>query len=356
MKMKMKLNFCTLFDSNFLTMGYTMYTSLQKYCKDFHLYIFAFDDLAFEVLQQLALPSVTVISLQEFEDEELLRVKPTRSKGEYCWTCTGSTIKYCIENFQLDHCTYIEADLLFYSDPGAIVQELYNTKKDVLITSHHYTAKHEKISKITGTYCVQFMVFRNTVDGMTVLNLWRNACIDWCYNRIEDGKFGDQKYLDEWTSKFPCVHVCTLLGAGVAPWNAIDFDIVGTDSTEPLFQLINRKKKIECTLIFFHFHKFRLLENKVIWERGYRLPGKFIDHIYMPYTESCLAHYEILQKTNRKISLPKSSAWGPARSFFSQKLYSLMKFFYCIWKEKRFVVEGNNYHIYHIKNGKIIKK
>jgi hypothetical protein len=350
----MKLNFCTLFDSNFLVMGYTMYTSLQKYCKNFHLYIFAFDDLAFEVLTQLNLPNVTVIALQDFEDEELLRVKPTRTKGEYCWTCTGSTIKYCIEKFQLDHCTYVEADMYFYANPVVIVQELYNAGKDVLITSHNYTKKHQKISKITGEYCVQFMIFKNTTDGMTVLNWWRNACIDWCYNRIEDGKFGDQKYLDEWLSRFSCVHVSTLLGAGIAPWNAIDYNIFGQPSQGDSIQLINRKKKMECDLIFYHFHKFRLFENQVVWERGYSLPAKIIDYIYVPYTNLCLTHYNDLCKLNQNIGLPPKSSWL-SRSFFSKTLYFIAKIFYSMWKEKRLVVDFNNYHIYKIRNNKLIK-
>jgi hypothetical protein len=248
----------------------------------------------------------------------------------------------------------LDADLYFHGDPAAIVQELDNAGKDVLITSHNFSKKHERISKITGKYCVQFIVFKNTIKGMEVLNWWRNACIDWCYDRIEDGKFGDQKYLDDWTSRFSCVHVCTLPGGGIAPWNVSDYDVVGNPPHGSPIQLVNRKKQKKCKFIFFHFHKFRLYENQVVWLRGYRLLAKFCDYVYLPYTNLCLAHYEELRKINTKITLPPKSRWLP-RSFFSKTLFFLINIIYCLWKEKQLIIEFDNYHVYKIKNGKFIK-
>ena len=60
---------------------------------------------------------VTVISLQEFEDQRLLVAKKNRSSGEYCWTCTPSTVLYVLDHFEVDNCTYIDADhfFLFFS-------------------------------------------------------------------------------------------------------------------------------------------------------------------------------------------------------------------------------------------------
>src|SRR4051812_5477100 len=148
----MKLNFCTLFNSNYVTRGLLMYQSLQKNCKDFHLYIFAFDDTSFNFLKNANYPNVTPVSLKDFEDEELLKVKPTRSAAEYCWTCTPSTILYSIEKFKLDNCTYLDADLCFYSDPKVLIDEMGD--KSVLITPHRYTSEYDQSGE-SGKYCVQ---------------------------------------------------------------------------------------------------------------------------------------------------------------------------------------------------------
>ncbi|GAB4278752.1 MAG: glycosyl transferase [Candidatus Rifleibacteriota bacterium] len=257
-------NFCTLFNSNYLTRGLAMYESLKKHAGNFRLFIFAFDDLCCKLLKELNLESVEVISLKEFENEALLKVKPARSAAEYCWTCTPATIKYCIETFNLDNCTYVDADLYFYSDPAVLIEEM--GQKSVLLTEHRYTPKYD-CTKNSGIYCVQFMTFKNDQNGMKALNWWYEACLDWCYARVEDGKFGDQKYLDDWTERFAGVHVLQHKGGGVAPWNIQQFDVFAPD----------------FNLVFYHFHDLKFLENEKIDLGRYKLRKEEIEKLYIPY-------------------------------------------------------------------------
>ena len=118
-------NFCTLFDTHYFSRGLALYYSLEKNCPDFHIFIFAFDDKTKGLLQGMNLDNATIISLTEFEDDELLRIKPTRSLAEYCWTCTSSTILYILERFNVESCTYLDADLFFYSNPAQIFDEIF---------------------------------------------------------------------------------------------------------------------------------------------------------------------------------------------------------------------------------------
>lgn len=270
------INYCTLFDLNYLSRGLALYESLCKYCDDFHIFIFAFDSTCYAILKKLDLPHATVISLKEFEDAELLSLKPSRSYVEYCWTCTPSTIKYVLDNYNVDSCTYLDADIYFWDSPAKLIVEMGNDS--VLITSHRYSPRYDQ-SKKSGEYCVQFMPFKNDREGRLVLTWWRNACNLWCYARHEDGKFGDQKYLDDWPNKFRGIHVLNHLGGGVAPWNVQQYNIFKGDGV-----ILGKELKTgkEFQVVFYHFQQLKYYTNEVDFG-GYRLSEEVKELIYMPY-------------------------------------------------------------------------
>ena len=113
-----------------------MYESLKQHSPGFHLYILAFDDLSYSLLHSVNLEYATIIPLSDFETDELKEVKKDRTLAEYCWTCTPSSISFVMKNFNLSQCTYIDADLYFYSDPSALISEMQENGKSVLITEH----------------------------------------------------------------------------------------------------------------------------------------------------------------------------------------------------------------------------
>ncbi|MCX6291822.1 MAG: glycosyl transferase [Bacteroidetes bacterium] len=290
----MNINYCTLFDSNYLSRAIAMYQSLRKNVQEFHLYIFAFDDAALNFLEKLQLPFTTTISLKEFEDAELLEIKKTRTNTEYCWTCTPSIILYSIQHFQLKSCTYIDADLVFYSNPKELIDEL--GEDSILLTEHHYSLQYDLTAK-SGKYCVQFMTFKNDDTGMKALTWWRNACNEWCYQRVEEGKFGDQKYLDDWTTRFEKVHVLQNIGGGVAPWNIQQYDLVREKND---FYIIEKSNQKKWKMIFYHFHGVTITEEVYTWfdivlfrkrklvYTQYEMPELFSRMIYEPYLSTLL--------------------------------------------------------------------
>lgn len=280
------MNFCTLFDSNYLSRGVALYRSLEEQTANFHLYILAFDDRCADVLRKLKLSNATVITLSEFEDEDLKRVKKERTRGEYCWTSTSSLILYCIRTFKLSHCTYLDADMYFYQSPQVLLDEI-PPQCSVLITEHRYTKQYDQSAQ-SGKYCVQFMYFRNDTNGMKVLNWWRDACIEWCYNRMEDGKFGDQKYLDSWTTQFDGVWELQHLGGGLAPWNCQQYRFEQTNNT---LTGIEKKTGLAFRPVFYHYHGLRFYKHNtaIFADKYYLISLNVRKHFYYPYLEKIKA-------------------------------------------------------------------
>jgi hypothetical protein len=275
----MKYNFCTLFDTNYLARGLVLYDSIKKLNFDFHLYVFAFDNDCYFKLIKLNLVNCTVISLNDFEDDDMLKIKSQRTKAEYCWTSTPSTILYCINNFKLENCTYLDADLYFFNSPLIIFNEI--DKASIALTKHNYTLKYEQ-SKTIGIYCVQFVYFNNDVNGMKALRWWRERCIEWCFARLENGKFGDQKYLDDWTERFENVYVIENSGVGLAPWNVQQFEILKNN------KYLNKMKNTnqEFDIIFYHFHglNFKINNNNIIVKPSkFELTKNVLTKLYVPY-------------------------------------------------------------------------
>jgi hypothetical protein len=286
-----------------------MYYSLERVCKDFHLYIFAFDEDTYKILKQLNLANATVIPLIQLEGPELLNVKPTRTPVEYCWTATPATIYYVIKKFNVESCTYIDADIYFYRSPKVIFDEMGD--HSVLITEHRFSSEYIKEEKLNGKYCVQFITFKNDQYGLEALNWWKNQCIIWCYNRVEDRKFGDQKYLDDWTTRFEKVHVLQHLGCGVAPWNISQYEFIGEDKN---FYGVEKKSGLQFDIVFYHFQYIRYFTNGKL-ELGARIiPNNAKKYFYKPY----LKELDEIKKNVIKIN-PSFDPHGTEKQVYNWK-------------------------------------
>lgn len=275
------INFCTLFDSFYLSRGLAMYESLKKQSTSFHLFIFAFDELSYNILIGLKLDYVAVISLSEFETPELIEVKKSRSIAEYCWTCTPSTIDYVLKNFDVPHCTYIDADLYFYTDPSVLITELLESGKSVLITEHRFSTLPKLYEeKRGGRFCVQFITFIREEKSLQVLARWREQCIEWCYSRYEDGKFGDQKYLEEWPVLYSNIHILKHQGGGIAPWNLTQYSFKNTNDSIVGKSL---KDKSEFRVVFFHFQYVKFMSEGYCDIGWYIISSNVKKLFYYPY-------------------------------------------------------------------------
>ncbi len=283
--------FCTLFDINYSSRGLSLYESLNTHSSEsFHLFILTMCDLSHKYIGLLNLPNTTIISLENFEDEKLKEAKKNRNKTEYCWTCTPSLIRFCIENFNLPSCTYLDADIFFFSDPLPLLKEIKDNS--ILITEHRYTPKYDQTKK-SGKYCVQFLNFKNNKFGILTLNWWREKCLESCPSIPTNGIFGDQKYLDDWKTRFEGIHELEHLGGGVAPWNVQQYDIF---EKENKVYGIEKKTGKEFQIIFYHFHGLKFFRDKEISFGPYQLTQEVKNLLYLPYIKA-------LKESEKKIGL-----------------------------------------------------
>lgn len=279
--------FCTLFNSKYLAKGILTIQSLLTVCPDAVIYVLALDEQTRLLLNDFDGQRVIIVSLSEFETEELLEIKQRRTVTEYCWTCGSVFCFYCITTFSLSHCIYIDADLFFFASPELLLRD--SSQFDVMITSHRYSDGYD-LSQTSGKYCVQFVYFKNTDNGMRVLSWWKDACLNWCYNRMEEGKFGDQKYLDDWPERFNGVYVMEHEGGGVAPWNIQQYQVKNC----PELTIHNKRTGDSFPLVFYHFHhlnNYRLNSSNEFRIGPYPIPHEAFSLIYKPYIKKLISIY-----------------------------------------------------------------
>ncbi|MEG1925514.1 MAG: hypothetical protein RR415_07180 [Ruthenibacterium sp.] len=291
------LTFCTLFDSYYLDKALALYTSLQKVCDKFVLYCFCFDDRSKTILEHMKLSNVVLIHHKKFETEKLLQLKKERTKAEYCWTCTPIVIEYVLTHYSVENCTYIDADLYFFSNPKILFEEALDA--DVLITEHRFpsTKKGQRQQEKNGKYCVEYNYFSQNANSRKILAWWKEKCIEWCYFIHERERMGDQKYLNDWKTMFKNVHELQNLGGGVAPWNIGQYELVEDHFSKEEIALKEKKSNKVFNLVFYHFQNLRYLPNRKINLRSQCHNKKLKYAIYIPYIKEIEKWRKLLIET-----------------------------------------------------------
>jgi hypothetical protein len=256
-------HFVTLLDSLFIPQVIALNYSMERKINNYKLWILCIDNKSFDFFKKINLKNVNLLKFTELETPELRSVKKNRTSGEYCWTITPIAPSFVFKaDESVERVTYIDADMWFLKNPEPIFSEFEKSGKSVLITDHGYAPEFD-LSATSGQYCVQFIIFKKN-ESENVRQWWEDRCLEWCYCRYEDDKFGDQKYLDDWTSRFKeKVHVLQQKEWMLAPWNATRFPY-GTG-------------------ILHHFHGVRLINNEKCLMPSYPIPDITIKYLYRQY-------------------------------------------------------------------------
>ena len=191
---------------------------------------------------------------------------------------------------------YADSDLFFLGS----IQDYLNKFSDanVVITPHrHYVWNKRRLAKF-GEFNVGLVAFRNSEEGLRALRFWAESCLDWCYDKPEDGKYADQKYLEQFSSVASGVYVDNSLGANLAPWNSL-FKRISVSKSGEIFvgkdKLVQGLKQKNGRWILGHLNYLSFA--------GPRLK----EHVYKPY----------LEKLEESAQKPELEGFGTSRVPFT---------------------------------------
>lgn len=292
--MSNKLVYCTIFNKSYISRGIVLYESLERCCNNFLLYIIAFDKETENYLLAKNYNNLIVVPYEEFEDDRLREAKSNRTAKEYFWTCGCYSIKYVLEHYNVNHCTYIDADMYFYNNPISIYNEFLESKCSVGIISHRYPnyMEYKYIASKNGKYCVEYNTFKNDEEGLKVLNWWCDSCLECCSEHSDGIHFGDQKYIEEFSKISNSIYEYNDPGCGVAPWNISDYKY--SDN-----KLMYKKSNEKVKLYFYHFHGMNIVNENSAEMKVLVRPGKhdfkLLKKLYIPYAKKIISEEELVK-------------------------------------------------------------
>ncbi|WP_109046807.1 hypothetical protein [Azospirillum sp. TSA6c] len=274
-------HYCTYFDKNYLSRGLALLDSLRRHATPFHLHILCLDAETHAHFLQRPSLDVTPVALETLEafDPALLEAKANRRKVEYYFTCTPAWCLFLLKTRpDTGRLTYLDADISFFLSPSLIFDEIANSS--VAIIPHRFSAVNYR-TRIAGIFNVGWITWRRDRTGLSCLEEYRCKCLDWCYDYHDGTRFADQRYLDDWPSRYPNVHIIESKGANLAPWN-IDTHLLTVRDGAVFVD--------DEPLIFYHFHGLkqgadgRFNRDIEGYVRNSRAPDeRALDLIYTPY-------------------------------------------------------------------------
>lgn len=237
--------FCTYFDHNYLPRGLALHGSLQQHCPEFELWVLCLTEECNGGMKRLALPGVRLVTLEQLElfEPRLADAKKDRSSIEYFFTCTPVLPLFVLANEPAASAvTYVDCDMLVFHPLDELWEEI--GESSIAIVPHRFPPALRGLER-WGVFNVGWLTFLRDANASACLDWWRDRCLEWCYDKLEEGRFADQKYLDDWPERFSGVRVIRHPGVNLAPWNLAGHRLAWAD---------DRIMVDGQPLLVFHFH------------------------------------------------------------------------------------------------------
>lgn len=278
------LNFCTVCDYGYLNRTIALLSSLQTHCPHFVVYVLCLDDASYQWIDKNTTSHIQPILIDNLLtfDADLATARDGRTIGEFACTCKASFMLYLLQIFpNVNALSYLDSDLYFVSDPSEIYQSFIHAS--IYITPHRYSHHLGFMRNRAGIYNAGWLHINRNDTSLACLKWWREQSIEWCFHRVENGQFGEQRYLEQFKQRFGDVVEVTHTGFNLAPWNINDV----------VFNKKNGQWYVNGDLmIMVHFHGLKYFDNQQI-DLGLHgcvttIPKQIVEEVYKPYAKRLL--------------------------------------------------------------------
>jgi hypothetical protein len=277
--------FCTYCDQGYAARMLCLHQSLKDQGEPFRLLVLCFDAVTAEVIAAEGASSLVAVPLDGLlaADPAYAAVRSTRSLVEFYFTATPVLVRHCLAREpRAELMTYLDADLFFFGPASAVLAEQGDAS--VGIVAHRF-APWSRRSLRNGIYNVGWVSFRRDANGLACLEWWRERCLEWCYDRVEGGRFADQGYLNEFPTRFKGVRALEHPGINAAPWNVDPASLKCVDERPWVYGQ---------PVLFYHYQGIREVESG--WfdpgVRNYHVPFTrgLRDYLYVPYLRQLVSN------------------------------------------------------------------
>jgi hypothetical protein len=299
-----EVNFFTYFSKEFLIQGIVAIDSFLKHNQNASGFVVALDVETYTCLSKKYENSrVKLYELGDFPEAKSLFSSFLKNRN-YLESIISlkpllmlEFIKKISQNSVL---VYFDADIYFYSSLVSLREEL---SKSEIILSNHLFPKSMMNSIVFGKFNAGLVIFKNTSMSVDKLMEWKSLCIAWCYLHLEDNKFADQKYLDNF-SKVQGVISLKHPGFNNGTYYFKDRRKIKRDYKLGVVRIDGSE------LICFHFHGFRVYSQVI--STGINRYGKtrkrisLFRIIYLPYLKKIRAEMKDINQPTKEF-VPFSS-------------------------------------------------
>lgn len=266
-----------------------MMDSLQRQAngENYVVFVLALDNESYKILINRYIGSnirvfpVSYEMLKAFNELESKFGRPN-----VFWGMGSQWMAHCLKTTNIDHVTYLDADLYFFSDPKVIFDEIGD--KEVAITPHNFPSWDAQRLRGSGLYNVAWVYAKKS--ALSHIEEWSENV----RARCDASTCGDQKYLDEWPGKLgEKLCVISNIGVDVAPWNVGRFCVTDDEVDGQLWVTDRENPDDMSQVVFYHFHEWQSKDKRT----GYKLDEDWVKFIYEPY-EKELKDVENLQNNH----------------------------------------------------------